>query len=49
MAQCAQIMLNAVKAHAAAARSLRLVRFVLFGDNAFSTFDRAAREMIPSE
>jgi O-acetyl-ADP-ribose deacetylase (regulator of RNase III) len=49
IAQCAQIMLKAVRAHAAAARSLRLVRFVLFGHNAFSAFDRVANEIIGPE
>jgi O-acetyl-ADP-ribose deacetylase (regulator of RNase III) len=45
IAQCAEIMINAVRSHAAAATSLRLVRFVLFGRNAYDAFHRAAREI----
>jgi O-acetyl-ADP-ribose deacetylase len=33
--ECAEIMIGAVRDHAAAARSLRLVRFVLFGQRAY--------------
>ena len=43
--QCAHIMIKAVQSHAAAATSLRLVRFVLFGGNAYAAFDRVAREI----
>jgi O-acetyl-ADP-ribose deacetylase (regulator of RNase III) len=49
IAQCARIMIEAVRAHAPEARSLRLVRFVLFGPNASSAFDRAAKEIVGSE
>ena len=51
--ECARIMIGAVHAHAAAVReraeitgSLRLVRFVLFGDTAYGAFTRAAEEMV---
>jgi O-acetyl-ADP-ribose deacetylase (regulator of RNase III) len=42
--ECARIMLRTVKAHAAAAPSLGLVRFVLFGRTAYEAFERGARE-----
>ena len=42
IAECARIMIEAVRAHAAAARSLRLVRFVLFGQTAYRAFEEIA-------
>ena len=45
IAQCAHIMMKTVQSHAAAVTSLRLVRFVLFGGDAYHAFDRAAREI----
>ena len=45
IAECARIMMEAVQAHAAAARSLRLVRFVLFGQTAYGAFERVAKEI----
>jgi O-acetyl-ADP-ribose deacetylase (regulator of RNase III) len=41
--ECAEIMIAAVRDHAPAARSLRLVRFVLFGDRAWRAFADVAR------
>jgi len=41
--ECARVMLAAVRDHAAAARSLRLVRFILFGERAYRTFATAAQ------
>ena len=46
IAQCARIMFLAVRAHAPAARSLRLVRFVLFGQTAYSAFESVAAEIL---
>jgi O-acetyl-ADP-ribose deacetylase (regulator of RNase III) len=40
--ECARVMLRAVREHAAAARSLRLVRFVLFGERAYQVFASVA-------
>jgi O-acetyl-ADP-ribose deacetylase (regulator of RNase III) len=44
VAECARIMLDAVRAFATGARSLALVRFVLFGREALKAFEEAARE-----
>ena len=51
LADCARIMIDAVRTHAtrvrqggAATGSLRLVRFVLFGQAAYDAFEQAARE-----
>ena len=53
VAECARIMIDAVQAHATEAReratatgSLRLVRFVLFGQAAYDAFERVAREIV---
>jgi O-acetyl-ADP-ribose deacetylase (regulator of RNase III) len=46
IAECARIMIRTVRAHAPAARSLRMVRFVLFGQTSYRAFDHAARELI---
>ena len=46
IAECAHIMMEAVQAHAATARSLRLVRFVLFGQTAYGAFERVAKEIV---
>jgi O-acetyl-ADP-ribose deacetylase (regulator of RNase III) len=50
---CARIMIDAVLAHAAFVReaapgagSLRLVRFVLFGQTTHTAFDRVAHELL---
>jgi O-acetyl-ADP-ribose deacetylase len=40
--ECATLMLHAVRAKAPALRSLRLVRFILFGRAAYDAFARAA-------
>jgi O-acetyl-ADP-ribose deacetylase (regulator of RNase III) len=41
---CARAMMAAVRGHAARATSLRLVRFVLFGQQAYDAFEDVARE-----
>jgi O-acetyl-ADP-ribose deacetylase len=42
--ECARVMIGAVRAHAPAAASVRLVRLVLFGDDAYRAFaDEGAR------
>ena len=46
VAECARIMIQSVMDHAKVARSLRLVRFVLFGQTSYQAFDRVARELI---
>ena len=46
IAECARIMIGAVRVHAPSARSLRLVRFVLFGQNAYTAFERVAHELV---
>jgi O-acetyl-ADP-ribose deacetylase (regulator of RNase III) len=46
LAECARIMLGAVRGWAPAAKSLRVVRFVLFGRAAYSAFEQAARDAI---
>ena len=45
VAECARIMIQSVMDHAKVARSLRLARFVLFGQTSYETFDRVAREL----
>lgn len=42
--RCATLILDAVLAHAPEARSLHLVRFVLFGERAYHAFAEAAKE-----
>jgi len=44
--ECAEIMIAAVREHAPAARSLRLVRFVLFGQRAYREAAEAAGEIL---
>jgi len=39
-------MIEAVRAHARVTRSLRLVRFVLFGQTAYGAFERVAKEIV---
>ena len=46
VAECARIMIQSVMDHAKVARSLRLARFVLFGQTSYQAFDRVARELI---
>jgi O-acetyl-ADP-ribose deacetylase (regulator of RNase III) len=46
LAECARVMIEAVVEHARAARSLRLVRFVLFGQTAYRAFERVAKEIV---
>ena len=41
--ECARIMIDAVREHARVTQSLRLVRFVLFGQTAYAAFGQAAR------
>src|SRR5439155_1962014 len=44
--ECARLMLDAVRRHAPSARSLKLVRFVLFGRAAHGAFEHAAWELL---
>lgn len=44
--ECARVMIAAIRAHAAVASSLRLVRLVLFGRPAYRTFAEAAGELL---
>jgi O-acetyl-ADP-ribose deacetylase (regulator of RNase III) len=44
--ECARIMVGVVRAHAAAAESLRLVRFVLFGQAAYRAFVEVAGDLL---
>ena len=46
LGECAAIMIGAVRNRAAALRSLRLVRFVLFGRTAYQTFADAAQALL---
>ena len=46
VAECARIMINVVSDFAAGARSVRLVRFVLFGQTAYDAFERIGREIV---
>jgi O-acetyl-ADP-ribose deacetylase (regulator of RNase III) len=43
--ECARIMIHTVREHAKVARSLRLVRLVLFGQTTFDAFDLAAADL----
>lgn len=43
---CARVMIEAIRAHAATATTLRLVRLVLFGQPAYRTFATVAGEML---
>jgi O-acetyl-ADP-ribose deacetylase (regulator of RNase III) len=45
--ECAAVMLDAIRAHAPEARSLRLVRLVLFGRAAYEAFARTVEALIP--
>ena len=44
--ECARLMIEAVRRHQAAASSVRLVRFVLFGKTAYDAFARVANELL---
>jgi len=44
--ECARIMIDAIRAHAKSATSLRLVRLVLFGQAAYRAFAEVAAELI---
>jgi O-acetyl-ADP-ribose deacetylase len=46
VADCARVMIEAVRASGPQAQSLRLVRFVLFGQTAHSAFVAAARNLL---
>jgi O-acetyl-ADP-ribose deacetylase (regulator of RNase III) len=46
LAECARVMIEAVVEHARIARTLRLVRFVLFGQTAYGAFERVAKEIV---
>jgi O-acetyl-ADP-ribose deacetylase (regulator of RNase III) len=46
MANCAQLMIRAVQEFAGRAKSLRLVRFVLFGQAAYDAFEHTAKEIV---
>ena len=46
VADCARIMIKTVADFARTARSLRLVRFVLFGQTAYDAFERIGRETV---
>jgi O-acetyl-ADP-ribose deacetylase (regulator of RNase III) len=46
VSECARIMLGVVRAHAAQAESLRLVRIVLFGQAAYRAFVEVAGDML---
>jgi O-acetyl-ADP-ribose deacetylase (regulator of RNase III) len=48
-AECAQIMLRAIAAHATGATSLRRVRLVLFGQAMYRTFAEAAAALLKNE
>lgn len=46
IAECARIMIGAIKDHASVAGSLRLVRLILFGNAAYSTAAEVAESML---
>ena len=46
---CARLMIGAVQRYAAAENSLRIVRFVLFGQPAYDVFVRVARELLDGQ
>jgi O-acetyl-ADP-ribose deacetylase len=46
VAECAGIMMKVVIDFARGARSVRLVRFVLFGQTAYDAFERTGRELV---
>jgi len=46
LAECARIMIEAVRAHASSATSLRRVRLVLFGKAAYLAFAEVAGELL---
>jgi len=43
---CARVMIEAIRAHAARPTSLKLVRLVLFGEDARTIFDDVARKLL---
>jgi O-acetyl-ADP-ribose deacetylase (regulator of RNase III) len=47
--ECARLMVEAIKVHASSARSLRLVRIVLFGQRAYGAFDQVARDILSGQ
>ena len=46
LAECARIMIEAIRAHASTTTSLRRVRLVLFGQPAYRTFAEVAGELL---
>jgi O-acetyl-ADP-ribose deacetylase (regulator of RNase III) len=46
---CARLMVAAIKAHVSSARSLRLVRVVLFGPRPYGAFDQVARDIFSGQ
>lgn len=44
--ECARVMLGAIRAHTTGARSVRLVRVILFGQAAYRVFVEVAAEML---
>src|SRR5262249_5589848 len=46
VAQCARLMIDAIRAHAPEATSLHLVRLVLFGRSAYEAFAEVAGEIL---
>ncbi len=44
--RCARVMIEAIRAHAAAATTVRTVRLVLFGRQAYEAFAAVARELL---
>ncbi len=47
LAECARVMLGAVREHVASGTTLRLVEFVLFGESAADTFAAAVADALP--
>jgi O-acetyl-ADP-ribose deacetylase (regulator of RNase III) len=45
LVECARLMIGAVRAYAPSAKTLRLVRFVLFGQVAYDAFRQVAAEL----
>ena len=46
--ECARTMIDAIRAFAPAATSVRTIRIVLFGSRAYRVFAETARELLPS-
>jgi O-acetyl-ADP-ribose deacetylase (regulator of RNase III) len=46
VAECARVMVEAVRGHAAGPTSIRLVEFVLFGQRAYDEFSAGARAVV---